>query len=183
MARALRSFSGWHRSECEWLALSPKFNFKRHRWRDAFRVGGVLFVVFVSATFFGSKNASQWFVSSTKKIAVNVSLLLRYLVDCGGFPSLIREIYKMYGVFPAANVYTRNNVSCAQKKRRMIYFYSNNQQKHTKKKARRGSSREIMKYRQPKHTAYHSGRKCTDRRGISMNTKHSLYFRPQQWYT
>ena len=50
------------RSECEWLALSPKFNVKRHRWHEnssVFHVGGVLFVAFVSEAFFGLKNASK----------------------------------------------------------------------------------------------------------------------------
>ena len=42
VARALRCVRGWHRSECERLALSPNFNVKRHRWREnsyAFQVG------------------------------------------------------------------------------------------------------------------------------------------------
>ena len=36
---------GWHRSECDWLALLPKFSV-RHRWREdswyVFQVGGVI---------------------------------------------------------------------------------------------------------------------------------------------
>ena len=38
------------------VALSPKFKVKQHRWRDnshVFRVGGVLFVAFVSEVFLG----------------------------------------------------------------------------------------------------------------------------------
>ena len=61
--------------ECERLALSPKFNVKRRRWREntyVFQVGGVLFVSFASEAFLGLKNASNWFVSSAKKIAVSI---------------------------------------------------------------------------------------------------------------
>ena len=61
------------------VGISPSFNVIQRRWRDnsyVFQVGGVLFVVLVSEAFSGLKNASNWSVSSTKKIAVNVSFLL-----------------------------------------------------------------------------------------------------------
>ena len=34
LACVLRPVRDWRRSECEWLALSPKFNVERHRWRE-----------------------------------------------------------------------------------------------------------------------------------------------------
>ena len=59
------SVRGLNRWEYEWLALSPKFNVKQCRWREnsyVFQVDpdrGVIFIAFVTETFFGFKNASN----------------------------------------------------------------------------------------------------------------------------
>ena len=85
VARALRPVRGWHRSECEWLALSPNINVKKHRWpQNSYRtskyfceVGGGVLVAFVSGAFFWLKNSSNWCISGTVKTALNVSFILR----------------------------------------------------------------------------------------------------------
>ena len=72
----LRSDRGWHRSECEWLALSPNINVKQHhRWREnsyVFQVGGVLFIAFGLIGLWGVFRGEEcvqviWFVTRTKK--------------------------------------------------------------------------------------------------------------------
>ena len=77
--------------------MSPQFNAKQHRWRENsydFQVepidGGVIFIAFVSETFFGLKNASNWSGRSTKKIAVNVKFSSK--TDCSHYGGSGREI-------------------------------------------------------------------------------------------
>ena len=65
---------------CDWLTLLPKLNVKQHRWLEnsyAFRVGGVLFLAFISEAFFGLKNASILFFGRAKNIVANVGFLPR----------------------------------------------------------------------------------------------------------
>ena len=53
--RAVHPDRGWHRSECEWLALLPNFNVEHHRRREntyVFQAGKVVFDAFVSDVMF-----------------------------------------------------------------------------------------------------------------------------------
>ena len=83
--KTLGCVRGLNRWEHEWLALSPRLNVKRHqsvaqepvRFSCWPRDGGVIFIAFVSETPFGVKSASNWFGRNAKKIAVNVSFLLK----------------------------------------------------------------------------------------------------------
>ena len=57
--------------------VQPQMSVARELVLYVFQVGGVLFAAFVSEAVFGLRNASNWSVSSPKKIAVNVSFLRR----------------------------------------------------------------------------------------------------------
>ena len=83
----LASVWGWHC--CRQSSTLNKTSVARELVR--FQVGGVLFVAFVPEAFFGLKNASNWFVSRTKKIAVNV-ICLQSKVDYRGVADMVREV-------------------------------------------------------------------------------------------
>ena len=99
------------------MALSPKFsNIGGARTRIyVFQVGGVSFAASISGAIFGLKNASNWYVISTKMIALNGKFSSK--IDCRGEAIIWfgRCGFLRKACFLPLNIYTRNSISSCSK--------------------------------------------------------------------